>query len=71
MPDPLVRRIRKETRKVCASICGVLHISNFAILCAGGNKFGKNNWSKGHGKSKSYSSGSSWDKKGYGQARSW
>jgi len=35
MPDPQVRRIRKETslgtRKVCASICGVLHISIFAI----------------------------------------
>ena len=27
MPDPLVRRIRKETRKVCASICGVLYFS--------------------------------------------
>jgi hypothetical protein len=32
MPDPLVRRIRKETRKVCASICGVLHISIFCYL---------------------------------------
>ena len=29
MPDPLVRRIRKETHisKVCASICGVLYFS--------------------------------------------
>jgi len=47
---------------------------HFAISCAGGNKFGKNNWSKGHGKSKSYSSGSSWDKKAPSwdkQARSW